>query len=108
MKQRFFVSADQVQGQTVMFSTEQWHQLHAVLRLRIGDSVRVFDGLERVDRDVELVGPATGRVVGQQPQPPEPRTRLVMYPALLPRDKFEIVLQKVTEVGVAAVVPVLT
>ena len=108
MKHRFFVSGDQVQGDTVTFSTEQWHQLHTVLRLRIGDSVGVFDGVEPVDRRVELVGPATGRVVDQQPQPPEPRTRVVVYPSLLQRDKFELVLQKLTEVGAAAIVPVLS
>ncbi len=108
MKHRFFVSAEQLQGGTVTFSTEQWHQLHTVLRLRIGDCVGVFDGLEPVDRRVELVGPATGRVVDTQPQPPEPRTRLVVYPSLLQRDKFELVLQKLTEVGAAAIVPVLS
>jgi 16S rRNA (uracil1498-N3)-methyltransferase len=42
------------------------------------------------------------------PQPPEPRTRLVAYPALLPRDRFEQVLQKLVEVGTAAIVPVAT
>ena len=44
----------------------------------------------------------------QQPQPPEPRTRLVAYPSLLQRDKFEVVLQKLTEIGAAAIVPVLS
>jgi 16S rRNA (uracil1498-N3)-methyltransferase len=108
VKHRFFVSGDQVQGDAVTFSTEQWHQLHTVLRLRIGDSVGIFDGVEPVDRRVELVGPATGRVVGVGPQPPEPRTRVVVYASLLQRDKFEVVLQKLTEVGAAAIVPVLT
>ena len=31
-----------------------------------------------------------------------------MYPALLQRDKFEPVLQKLTEIGAAAIVPVIT
>jgi 16S rRNA (uracil1498-N3)-methyltransferase len=31
-----------------------------------------------------------------------------VYPALLQRDKFEIVLQKLTEIGAAAIVPVVT
>jgi len=108
VKHRFFVSGDQVHGDAVTFSSEQWHQLHTVLRLRIGECVGVFDGVEPVDRRVELVGPATGRIVDAQPQPPEPRTRLVVYPSLLQRDKFELVLQKLTEVGAAAIVPVLS
>jgi len=108
VKHRFFVSGDQVHGDAVTFSSEQWHQLHTVLRLRIGECVGVFDGVEPVDRRVELVGPSTGRIVAAQPQPPEPRTRLVVYPSLLQRDKFELVLQKLTEVGAAAIAPVLS
>jgi len=46
--------------------------------------------------------------VDEQPQPPEPRTRLVAYPSLLQRDKFEPVLQKLTEIGAAAIAPVIT
>src|SRR5207237_744744 len=57
---------------------------------------------------VQLVGPKEGTIVGTRPQPPEPKTRLVVYPALLQRDKFEPVLQKLTEIGAAAIVPVLT
>jgi 16S rRNA (uracil1498-N3)-methyltransferase len=108
MKHRFCVSADRLRDETVAFSTEQWHQIHLVLRLRRGDTVRVFDGVERVDRTVELTGPATGRVLDIRPQAPEPQTHLVAYPALLQRDKFEPVLQKLTEIGVAAIVPVVT
>jgi 16S rRNA (uracil1498-N3)-methyltransferase len=105
---RLLVSSGQIQRDLVSFSTEQWHQLHSVLRLRDGDTVRVFEASQPVDRVVELVGVAAGRVVDCRPQAPEPRTRLVVYPALLQRDKFETVLQKLTEIGVAAIVPLLT
>jgi 16S rRNA (uracil1498-N3)-methyltransferase len=108
VKHRFFVSADQLNGDEVTFSSEQWHQLHTVLRLRMGDCVGVFDGVQRSDRRVELVGPGMGKVVDEEPQAPEPRTRLVVYPSLLQRDKFEVVLQKLTEIGAAAIVPVLS
>jgi 16S rRNA (uracil1498-N3)-methyltransferase len=105
---RFFVSADQLRGDAVRFSEDQAHQLRSVLRLRIGDVVRVFDGLTPVDRLVELVGPGQGAVVDTRPQPAEPKTKLAMYPALLHRDKFEPVLQKLTEIGAAAITPVIT
>jgi 16S rRNA (uracil1498-N3)-methyltransferase len=111
MKQhRFFVPPDQLHDGTVVFSDEQSHQIRAVLRLRPGDFVRAFDGAQPVDHMVELtqLGPARGALVGTRPQPPEPKTRLVVYPALLQRDKFESVLQKLTEIGAAAIVPVLT
>ena len=70
--------------------------------------MRVFDGSEPVDHVVELIGPARGRIVGRCHQAPEPHTRLVVYPALLQRDKFEQVLQALTTLGACAIVPVLT
>jgi 16S rRNA (uracil1498-N3)-methyltransferase len=110
-KHRFFVPPERISGHRVLFSAEQAHQLARVLRLRRGAQVRVFDGIGLVDRVVEVVhlgSAAEGRVVGQTPQASEPLTRLVAYPALVPRDKFESVLQKLVEVGVSAVAPVST
>jgi 16S rRNA (uracil1498-N3)-methyltransferase len=105
---RFFVTPDQLDRDIVRFSQAQAHQLRSVLRLHPGDVVRVFDGRAPVDRVVELVSAGQGTIVGTQPQPPEPKTRLVVYPALLQRDKFEPVLQKLTELGAAAIAPVIT
>jgi 16S rRNA (uracil1498-N3)-methyltransferase len=107
VKHRFLVPAAARQGDQLTFTSEQWHQLRDVLRLRVGDQVRVFDGIERLDQVVDIIGSATGRVVGTWPQAAEPRTRLIVYPALLQRDKFEPVLQKLTEIGACAIVPVL-
>jgi 16S rRNA (uracil1498-N3)-methyltransferase len=107
-RHRFLVHPDQVQGTNVVFSTQQWHQIERVLRLRAGDSVLVFDGVNLVDSVVVLTGSGRGRVEGTRPQAAEPNTQLVVYPALLQRDKFEVVLQKLTEIGAAAIVPVLT
>jgi 16S rRNA (uracil1498-N3)-methyltransferase len=100
---RFFVPPEAIVGSQVSFSTQQVHQLKDVLRLRPGERVRVFDGVEPVDL---LVDPS-GRVVDRCAQPPEPRTKVIAYPALLQRDKFESVLQKLTEIGVWEVVPVI-
>lgn len=108
MTHRFLVAASQVNGQTVSFSASQTHQLRKVLRLRGNEVVHVFDGSSSVDLVVRLTSADSGRIEGTLPHAAEPATRLVAYPALLQRDKFEQVLQKLTEVGVACVVPVLT
>ena len=108
MRHRFFVDPAQINGQAVSFSKEQAHHIRHVLRLQAGATVRVFDGVEPVDRVVVLTAGTAGRVSAARPQAAEPRTRLVVYPALLQRDKFESVLQKLTEIGAAAIVPVLT
>ncbi|MBV9327544.1 MAG: 16S rRNA (uracil(1498)-N(3))-methyltransferase [Chloroflexi bacterium] len=108
MTHRFLVAGEQLRGDHVRFTDAQAHQIRSVLRLRRGDQVRVFDGLNLVDRRVELTDTSAGRVVGEAAQAPEPRTRLSVYPALLQRDKFEVVLQKLTEIGASAIGPVLT
>jgi 16S rRNA (uracil1498-N3)-methyltransferase len=108
MTHRFFVSPPSISNEWVSFREDQVHQMRHVLRLGVGDVVRVFDGVLHCDRLVELVAPERGRVAGECGQAAEPVTRLVAYPALLQRDKFESVLQKLTEVGVVAVAPVIT
>lgn len=108
MRHRFLVERDAVRAGTVSFAPDQAHQIRDVLRLQTGDTVTAFDGVERVDHVVELVDARHGRVIAQRPQAAEPRTQLSVYPALLQRDKFETVLQKLTEIGAAAIVPVLT
>jgi len=105
---RFCVEPGQLHADEVVFSAAQTHQLRSVLRLRAGDQVRVFDGVLPHDLVVQLTDVEHGTVVGAADYAPEPRTRLVAYPALLQRDKFETVLQKLTELGVSAISPVVT
>lgn len=48
-----------------------------------------------------------GKVKGKRKSMGEPRTRINLYQALLKGSKFEIVLQKGTEIGVSGFVPIL-
>jgi 16S rRNA U1498 N3-methylase RsmE len=88
MTHRFWIASEQRSEQQVTFSAAQSHQIWSVLRMRAGEQVRVFDGRLPCDHLVELIDATHGRIVGVTEQPPEPRTHLVAYPALLPRDKF--------------------
>lgn len=108
---RFYISSAAVGKQTVHFDEQQTHQMRRVLRLSPGDIVTAFDGTG-VQYQVELEGPlrkrAGGRIVETRPLDTEPRTQLTLYQSLLKRDKFEWVLQKATELGVACIVPTIT
>ena len=81
----------------------QLHQLRHVLRLKDGDELAVFDGRGRewVARlrgdEAELVRPVEGTT--------EPETQLTLFQALIKPARFELVLQKGTELGVARFVP---
>lgn len=87
------------------------HQLQVVLRLQPGAQVILLDKggraflteLTALARKV-----ATGQVLAQLPDPPEPTVHVTLYQASLKADKFEWVLQKGTELGVARFVPVIS
>jgi 16S rRNA (uracil1498-N3)-methyltransferase len=108
---RFFISASDIKDDRVWLSPEQSHQIQHVLRLQPGDTIVVLDGsgteynvtLTKVDRRE-----TEGQVTGRQQAPGEPAARVVLFQSILMREKFEWVLQKGTEVGVARFAPVLT
>src|SRR5262245_7015355 len=108
---RFFVDADALHGRDVAIEdAELAHQLGAVLRLRAGERVLLLDnsGWQYVVALNSLVGDqVTGTVERKELAGGEPRTKLTLYVALLRPERFEWVLQKGTELGVSAFVPVI-
>lgn len=107
---RFFVSPDSIRGDQVFLDDAGLvHQLQGVLRLRVGERILLLDdsGIEYVVA-LDEIGrkQASGTVVEQRQGVGEPRTRLTIYIALLRGERFEWVLQKGTELGVSAFVPV--
>jgi len=86
------------------------HQISHVLRLRSGQRVVVLDDSGReytvklVRRGQKEIG---GRIVAQAQAMGEPRTRITLYQAVLKGERFEWVLQKGSELGIAAFVPLL-
>lgn len=85
--------------------------MRRVLRLSPGDQVTALDG-QGTEYTVALVSlrdeGAIGAIQEQSTIDSEPRLHLTLYQALLPREKFEHVLQKATEVGVRGIVPLAT
>lgn len=86
------------------------HQMRNVLRLKTGDRVILLDN-SGWEYQVELgevsrrrVG---GRILQKSLAQSEPRTKITLYQSLLKGSAFESVLQKCTEVGVVAFVPVV-
>lgn len=91
------------------------HQLARVLRLSVGSQILLLDGLgsEFLAEvlEVERVGKHENvrvKLGEKRPAVGEPRTRITLFQGLLKGEKFDYVLQKGTEVGIAAFVPTLT
>jgi 16S rRNA (uracil1498-N3)-methyltransferase len=108
---RFFITESSLEGDVVRLSAEQAHQVCHVLRLKPEDSIVVLDngGFEYDVTLTEVTGrEVTGRITGKRLASGEPRRQITLFQSLLARDKFEMVLQKGTEVGVSRFVPVQT
>ncbi|CAG0968210.1 partial Ribosomal RNA small subunit methyltransferase E, partial [Anaerolineae bacterium] len=86
------------------------HQIRDVLRMKPGDEFVLLDNsgfaqraeLVTIDRDT-----VRARVVEKWKLETEPRARITLYQGLLKGQKFDWVLQKGTELGITAFVPVL-
>jgi 16S rRNA (uracil1498-N3)-methyltransferase len=86
-------------------------QIRTVLRLRPGARVVLLDGagFEYLAELSDLQGErAAARILERRPAPGEPRLFLTLYVALLKGQHLEWVLQKGTELGVSAFVPIAT
>jgi 16S rRNA (uracil1498-N3)-methyltransferase len=110
---RFYVPSTAItsRGQAAIHG-ETARQIGRVLRMQPGDTVCLFDGsgheyvvrLSSLGRDV-----AHGEIIESHPGTTEPSARITLYLALLNKpDKWEWAIQKCTEVGAAAFVPLLT
>jgi 16S rRNA (uracil1498-N3)-methyltransferase len=87
------------------------HRLRNVLRLEVDDRIVCLDNTnweyEVVLRQVdpELIA---GEILQKRLSPGEPRVKVTLYQAVLKGDRFELVLQKGTEVGISEFVPLLS
>ena len=108
---RFFVPPDVLGGREVALPRELSRRLATVLRLKRGDRVLLADGLGR-DYEVEITAltprSVQAAVVGERASPPEPALELVLYQSLVRPQRFDLVLEKGTELGVARFVPLVS
>jgi 16S rRNA (uracil1498-N3)-methyltransferase len=97
---------------SVTLSADETRHLHDVLRLKPKDEVVVFDGrgrefrgvIEKIARNsttIRIIEEITGSSL-------ESPLNLTIAIALLKGEKFDLVAQKLAELGVAGVIPVIT
>ncbi len=109
-RRRFFIPPGTLESGEVTLTGDLAHRLARVLRLRRGDVVVLTEGGER-EFEVELTdvsaNTVTGAVTGDRPSPPEPVVEVILYQSLIRPGRFDIALEKGTELGVARFVPVV-
>jgi 16S rRNA (uracil1498-N3)-methyltransferase len=103
MHHRFFIDAGLSAGNTVALSHDEQHHAH-VARVREGEEVEVFNGhgasfvARYTTAGLEIVRAAPDR---------EARMAIHLAMSIINLDKFDIVLQKATELGVRSIIPIV-
>lgn len=107
---RLYVDAP-LDGDRLVLESGQAHYLGRVLRLREGDGLVLFNanGRERSASVESLARRHPVVKLGTDIEPlPEPAARIVLLQALVKSDAMDLIVQKATELGVAAVLAVKT
>jgi len=107
---RLYIPAALAPGTEILPSSNQAHYLGSVMRLAPGDMVTVFNGLDgEWSARITDLKKNRARLLAEtqlRPQVQEPDLWLVFAP--LKRDATDLVVQKATELGVSALLPVFT
>src|SRR3954471_8469059 len=104
MHHRFFIDAALTPGNTLALSHDEQHHAR-VVRVRDGEEVEVFNG-----RGASFVAKYTteGLQVVEAAPDREARVAIHLAMSIIHLDKFDIVLQKATELGVRSIIPLVT
>lgn len=108
---RFFVPPSAIDAGTIALADSTLaHQLGRVLRLGVGDTILLLDGLGtayQVTLTTLNREHIIGEVTAQAPATGEPAVQLTLLAGLIRAERFEWLLQKGTELGVSHFVPVI-
>jgi len=107
---RFFIKKAKLQKFPVFLTGEEHHHLHAVVRLKTGEKVWLFDeyGTEYLARVEYTVRDKTQLSVIEQKEKKEPLVKITLAQSLIKSGRLEFLLQKATELGVDRFLPVIS
>lgn len=108
---RFFVPSEQVEEGFVRILGSDVNHIRNVLRLKAKDKIEVFDGQSRVfeaqilkeEKDSILC-----KVIKHKKESAEPALSVTLAQSLPKGKKFDLIIQKATELGAAKIIPVLS
>lgn len=109
---RFFIPKIDLKEDYLIFNNpDQVRQIGRVLRLKSGEQVSVFDGSgkEIILEITEVVkNSIIAKKISESWPDRELGIRINLFQAIISRDKFEMIVQKATELGVAKIIPIKT
>ncbi|MEK6375093.1 MAG: RsmE family RNA methyltransferase [Acidobacteriota bacterium] len=104
MNLRFFADVDLASGATVELTSDERHHAR-VVRVRDGEEVEVFNG-----RGAGFFGIYQNDAIRLTTPAPDRESPVAVHlaMAIIQLEKFELVLQKATELGVRSIIPMVT
>jgi 16S rRNA (uracil1498-N3)-methyltransferase len=108
MTRRFFVPASSIRDGRARLPADEAHHLRHVLRIGPGARIDVFDGTGACYAGIVETRGSEVWVAGLTAAParPEPPLEVTLGLALIRLERFEWAIEKATELGVRAIVPI--
>lgn len=104
----FYVHPKNVQGNELVLSEEETHHLSHVLRKNKGDIIWVVDG-EGTGYEVKILyisqSSVRGKIIKTRRRIGEPIAEINLAQGVLKGDRFDWLVEKVTEIGIRKIIP---
>ncbi len=109
VRRRFYVAPDALDAASIIFAPREARHIAAVLRLRAGTRVVVFDGRREAEVELHTVVEAgvTARLVGPVNVARRP-VEVALLQGVSRGPKMDLIVRMGTELGLSAIIPVLT
>ena len=107
---RFYCSNENIIDGNVYFDREESKHISRVLRLTEGEEIIVStgDGMDRYCTLIQAGDEAVAKVNGITKNLNEPESEIILFQSVIKNEKMDLLIQKVTELGITKIVPVIT
>jgi len=105
----FYVEPESVSGESFIINKFESNHATRVLRLKINDEIALLDGkgIGYTGQITRLDNIVSGKILQSFPNLGENNFQIILAPALIKRDRFELLLEKAVELGVTEIYPVI-
>ncbi len=107
---RFYCNADNIKDDRVYFDRGESKHISKVLRLEKGEELIVStgDGLDRYCTLITSGEECTAEIIKTVKNENEPETEIILFQSVIKNEKMDFLVQKVTELGITKIVPIIT
>lgn len=107
---RFYCLNENIIDGNVYFDREESKHISRVLRLQEGEKIIVStgDGMDRYCTLTKTGEEAVAQVYETLKNENEPQSKIILFQSVIKNEKMDLLIQKVTELGITKIVPVIT